>query len=101
MSGINFQNFLVGFLSFLTVSLLLVDNCQVEQCRRVWLLIDRHLEVVDSLVHIFAELIQQHTHVEIRFEVFGVDCKRALVQLATLLEGLVCGRGLLKFNALG
>jgi hypothetical protein len=80
---------LVSLLSFLTVAFLFIDNRQVEKSGGVGLFIDRHLEVVDGLVHILAEFVKQHAHIEVGLEVFRVDSQSTLVELATLVESLI------------
>lgn len=101
MVWVNFKNFLVGFLSFLTVSFLFINNCQVKQGSGVGLLVNGDLEVMDSFVHILAELVKQNAHVKVGLEVLRVDGKCSLVKLSTLLEGLISGGRLLQLDALG
>ena len=75
---VHIQNLLVQFLSLLSLSLLLVDNCKVEHCGGVLLLSDGYLKVVYCFYSIFwlarwLITVVQDANIEISLKVLRIN----------------------------
>lgn len=86
MFGVQFENFLVHLLCFLTVTFFLIDNGQIKKRCWVVLLVYGYLQVVNRLVKIFAQLVVEYAEVEVGLKIFRVKSKCPLVQTLALLE---------------
>jgi len=70
---VQLQHLLVVLLGFITVTLLFIDDCQVEKGGGVRFFMDGQLQEVDRLSVVFLELIVEDAQVKVGLEVFWID----------------------------
>lgn len=93
VSGIELKNFLVSFLSFMTIAFFFVNNGEVEKRSGICLFVNCYFKEMDGLVKVLSELVQQHSNIEVGLKVLGVDGQCPLVKTVALFERFICGWG--------